>query len=65
MLLLNDWEDEMGSIVCFIDKEGFSGTCDNEKIVDCIKCDFKKQFEGRENEEFSYCFWLGEIEERI
>ena len=53
------------SIVCFIDKDGKIGTCSEEvkgKLqIDCSKCSFKKKFEGKEKEHFSYCAWKGEI----
>lgn len=57
----------MGKIVCFSDKDGMVGTCCEEAIgktvIDCDKCDFKEKFKGREKDEFSYCFWLGEIKD--
>lgn len=57
----------MARIVCFIDKEGFVGTCGEESkgktLIDCDKCNFKKQFKNKEKEEFSYCLWLGEIQD--
>ena len=52
----------MGKNVCFIDRNGMIGTCCKENTIDCDKCDFKKKFRGKEKEEFSYCFWLGELE---
>ena len=58
----------MGRIVCFIDKEGMIGTCCEESIgkdiIDCNECNFKKQFKDKEKDEFSYCLWLGKIEDR-
>mgnify|MGYP001563428402 CR=1 FL=1 len=55
----------MSRIVCFIDKKGFAGTCSEESAgkdtIDCKKCPFKKKFEGKEEREFSYCLWKGEI----
>jgi len=42
----------MSRLICFIDKEGFVGTCSEEAIgklvVSCKKCSFKKKFEGTE-----------------
>ena len=55
----------MSRLVCFIDKEGFAGTCGEEARgndeIDCRKCEFRKKFDGKEKEEFCYCFWKGEI----
>ena len=46
----------MSRTVCFIDKEGFAGTCNEEAIgkseIDCKKCSFRKQFKGKEEKEF-------------
>ncbi len=56
----------MSCLICFIDKEGFCGTCEKEAMgetdIDCDKCSFKKKFEGDEEKEFIYCFWKGEIQ---
>jgi len=50
----------MARLVCFIDKEGQVGTCTNFEIEgDCENCGFKKKYEGRESEEFSYTAWKG------
>ena len=55
----------MGRLVCFIDKEGMTGTCTEEasgqKEIDCKKCEFRKKFEGKEKEEFYYCLWKGKL----
>jgi len=57
----------MSRTICFIDKEGFAGTCSEEaegkQIIDCKNCEFYKKFKGREKKEFTYCFWLGYIDE--
>ena len=58
----------MSRTVCYIDKNtGMSGTCSLEamgiRTIDCDKCLIKKQFEGKERDKFSYCFWLGDIQE--
>jgi len=58
----------MSRLICFIDKEGFVGTCSEEAIgkpvIDCKKCSFRKNFLGREKKEFSYCFWKGKLKEK-
>lgn len=55
----------MSRLICFIDKEGFCGICSEEAmgkdVIDCSKCPFRKEFEGKEEEEFSYCRWKGEL----
>ena len=54
----------MSRTVCFIDKEGFIGTCSEKGKgkIDCKKCGFYKKFKGKEEENFSYCFWKGKLE---
>ena len=51
--------------ICFIDLEtGCGATCSMEaqgKDIDCSKCEFKKQYEGKEQELFSYTMWTGEL----
>lgn len=55
----------MSRLICFIDKEGFCGTCSEEAMgkseINCSKCSFRKQFEGKEEEEFIYCRWKGKL----
>lgn len=55
----------MSRLVCFIDKEGFIGTCSEESMgkstIDCSKCEFRKHFEGKEEKEFIYTQWKGEM----
>ena len=55
----------MSRLICFIDKNGFAGTCSEEATgkdkIDCSKCPFRKKFKGREKKEFSYCRWIGEL----
>lgn len=60
----------MSRLVCCIDKEtGQAGTCSEESmgksLIDCGKCDFKKQFLGHEREYFSYTFWTGELKKEV
>jgi len=50
----------MSRIVCFIDKEGFIGTCPKD-IAICSKCQFKKKYEGKEKEYFVYTAWTGNL----
>jgi hypothetical protein len=51
--------------ICFIDLEtGCGATCSMEvqgKDIDCSKCEFKKQYEDKEQELFSYTMWTGEL----
>lgn len=65
----------MGRTVCFIDKDGLSGTCTVEGldqyqidkimpqgIISCKHCDFCKKYRGKEKKSgFSYTAWTGEL----
>jgi len=52
----------MGKIVCFINKNMMIGTFCKKNTINYDKCNFKEKFKGKEKEEFSYCFLLGELE---
>ena len=57
----------MSRIICFIDKDGICGTCSEEAMgkseIDCRKCSFRKEFEGKEKDNFIYTKWTGELKE--
>jgi len=59
----------MSRTICFIDKDGMCGTCSEEALgkdtIDCNNCPFKKQFEGKEKDNFTFCKWLGELKDEL
>ena len=54
-------------MICYIRRRGGSAICQKEsegRSADCKKCNIPQKYKGREEQEFTYTAWTGNLRNR-